>query len=184
MPKPKNNDIPIALLRECFDLDVETGALTWRVRPREHFATANAWASWNAIYPGEKAGTLHPTGYLNIGLTIDRRCRLLLGHRVIFALVHGRWPVDEIDHRNGVEAGDDVDNLREATHAQNCQNRKVNGNNTTGFPGVSKHGNKWQANIAVAGRRRHLGAFDTAEAAHAVRLKAKAELHPFQPVPR
>ena len=44
-------DIPIDYLRECFDLDIETGTLTWRRRPHGHFpservrCSASRWVS-------------------------------------------------------------------------------------------------------------------------------------------
>jgi hypothetical protein len=57
MPKPKNNDIPLAYLRECLDYDPATKALTWKHRPRQHFATTKAWATSNARCAGTSAGS-------------------------------------------------------------------------------------------------------------------------------
>ena len=43
MPKPKDQDIPLAYLCECFDLSPDAGALTWRERPRQHLASDRQW---------------------------------------------------------------------------------------------------------------------------------------------
>ena len=63
MAKPKDTDIPIGFLRECFDLDVETGVLTWRVRPREHFSTASSWKMRNKRFAGKQTGAPLQKGY-------------------------------------------------------------------------------------------------------------------------
>lgn len=184
--KPKDTDIPIAFLRECFVLDPQTGRLMWRVRPREHFPTLRSAASTNGRLAGKPTGSLDSKGYLQIWLTIGGQRRGLLAHRSIFALTHGRWPADEVDHRSGASDDNAPGNLREATHNQNRQNLKLFANNTSGFTGVSwdaRHG-KWQGNIGIGGRLIHLGRFATPEAAYAAYLKAKTELHPFQPAPR
>ena len=54
MSKPKNR-IPLDYLRACFDVDFVAGTLTWRTRPREHFASTWAWKVRNKVYPGERA---------------------------------------------------------------------------------------------------------------------------------
>lgn len=58
--------------------------------------------------------------------------------------------------------------------------------NTSGYVGAcwNKRERKWTAHIRADGKQVYLGSFDTPEAASARYLKAKAELHPFQPVPR
>jgi hypothetical protein len=61
MTKPKDHDIPIAFLRECFDYDPATGALTWRERPLTHFKGKYAQRScnaWNALRAGKPATRL------------------------------------------------------------------------------------------------------------------------------
>lgn len=68
-------------------------------------------------------------------------------------------------------------NLRPATLSQNQWNRKVAKNNTTGYPGVRKHRDKYQSRINVFGEEKCLGSFDTYEEAVAVRKKAELEYH-------
>jgi hypothetical protein len=179
MPRPRN-DIPLAYLAESFDLDPTTpSGLRWRFR-------AHMTPHWNAAFAGKPAGTAWGQGYLQICLTFDGRERKLKAHRVVFALSHGHWPEQEIDHKNGVEAGNDIDNLRSATNGQNAHNQKIYCTNTSGFPGVSwdKQKRRWLAGIMAGGRTIRFGRFNSREQAGAAYLAAKAILHPYAPLPR
>lgn len=82
----------------------------------------------------------------------------------------------EVDHinRNGLD--NRRANLREATRAQNTANRGVQKNNTSGAIGVSRHGKRWSAKLAVGGKDKRLGSFDTVEEASAAYDKAVLEL--------
>jgi hypothetical protein len=180
-------EIPVRFLRECFDYDPQIGVLTWRSRPREHFADERAHGTWNTRFAGKPAFTaLTAQGYPLGVLTFGGRRRAFLAHRVIWALMTGAWPIDQIDHINGVRDDNRWSNLRAATNAENAQNMRISARNTSGFIGVSWDSNrrKWAAEITVDYRRRHLGRHRTREAAHAAYLRAKRKLHPFQPVPR
>lgn len=69
-----------------------------------------------------------------------------------------------VDHinRNGLDCR--RSNLRPATRAQQQANRGKQANNTSGFKGVHLcHSGRWRAQVMVAGRRKHLGLFDTPE---------------------
>ena len=99
-------------------------------------------------------------------------------HRIIFLMHRGYLP-DEIDHIDGNGLNNDVENLRAATRSQNGSNRGTQTNNTSGFKGVSWHktSNKWQAVIKFDGKQRHLGYFDTPDAAHEAYKAAAKRLH-------
>jgi HNH endonuclease/AP2 domain len=101
-------------------------------------------------------------------------------HRLIWALVHDHWPTAEIDHRNGLGGANQLANLREATQAQNAQNLPPSPTRGTYLHVFGRYG----ARIKVNRKQVSLGYFDTVEEAHAAYLKAKSELHTFQPVPR
>lgn len=66
----------------------------------------------------------------------------------------------EIDHENGNGLDNQRHNLRFVTHRQNGQNRK-NQKSSSRYPGVSwfKISKKWEANIQINGRKKHLGLF-------------------------
>lgn len=107
---------------------------------------------------------------------------LLLAHRVAWRIMTGEWP-RMIDHINGVRYDNRWANLRETDNSLNAQNyTKAMRTSTTGLLGVSidkrRSRNRFRAAIRVDGVHFHLGSFDTAEAAHAAYLKAKAIYHP------
>ena len=156
-------------LKELLHYDPETGVFTWAVRR-------------NGIRNGGVAGGLDAKGYRKIG--VDGR--LYLAHRLAWLYVHGVWPQAQMDHRNGVHDDNRISNLREATNAQNSQNRALHANNTSGFPGVTWfwQRRKWMSQITFDGKRKGLGYFDDPEEAHEAYLAAKARLHAFQPTVR
>lgn len=123
-----------------------------------------------------------PTGYVRFKV----RGRMYLGHRLAWLWMTGAWPSAQIDHRNGVRDDNRWSNLREATNAENHQNWRRCTRNTSGYTGVSfcKCNNNWRAVIRVKRVIHRLGRFATPELAYAAYLEAKANLHPFQPIPR
>ncbi len=90
-------------------------------------------------------------------------------HRVAVELMTGKPPVGVVDHRDGNGLNNKWLNLRDTTHQVNQLN--VTGpqaNNTSGYPGVSKHGKRWRGRIMVDGKFQNVGSYDTAEEANAV----------------
>jgi hypothetical protein len=174
-------DIPIDYLRECLDYDPLTGILTWKHRPREHFADDWQYRRWSERFAERKTGFPTGTGHLKVCITIDGKANYIKVHRAAWALMTGTWPKDEIDHVNRRGADNRWVNLREATNAENSQNRKIASSNASGFCGVSwyKKASKWGAKIKVGHHDHFLGLFTTPEAAHTAYLEAKTRLHPF-----
>jgi hypothetical protein len=85
----------------------------------------------------------------------------------------------EVDHRDRGTLNDRIENLRLATRSQNCINRRIHSNNTTGYKGVYWHKRDavWYVRVSVENVGRHLGNFDTFEDAVACRDKWVAEHH-------
>lgn len=118
---------------------------------------------------------------------VDGRRVTVYLHRVVLSAP------DEllVDHKDGNGLNNTRANLRLATRTQNCQNQRVGRRNTSGVKGVSwdQSKNKWQVGIGIAGKRKHIGRFDSlsdAEAAYAraialeygeFGLAAKSEAH-------
>lgn len=159
-----------SFLRECIDYDSDTGVITWRKRPREHFATLNANMAWNARYSGTEAGGLDNKGYRRIA--IARRWHK--AHRLIWEWMTGEVPV-EVDHINRNPSDNRWSNLRNVNHAGNQRNRKLNANSSTGVPGVyvDKRTGRFQAMISIDGRNTRLGSFETLEDAKSARRAAE-----------
>lgn len=119
------------------------------------------------------AGTVTSTGY--VGIVIDGK--RYLAHRIAWALFHGSWPEQQIDHINGIKTDNRIENLRLATNAQNGKNYGANKTNTSGIKGVSwcKQTQKWRAFIRVDGKQLDKGRHSNKDVAIAVRQAAEIE---------
>jgi hypothetical protein len=175
--RERDHCVPVSLLRERLDYAPDTGELRWRPRPEKN---------WTAKYAGKEVGWTTDLGYRAFHLTFNGHTYEVLCHRAAWAITTGAWPLVEIDHRDGIRSNNRWVNLREATHPENAQNRGLSARNTSGLLGVhwDKKRQAWRACIRVNGRLTSLGHHPTRFVAHEAYLKAKAELHPFQPVPR
>lgn len=181
--KPRDTDIPIEFLHECLIYDPDHGTLTWRERPRSHFVSFKAWRTWNGRYAGTVAGALNGYGYRRVRINWNGY-RKATAHRIAWAMTHGAWPTDRIDHRYGNRDDNRIGVLREASFGQNHQNKARYKNNTSGYTGVSFDKSRWAARIRVNNKIHFLGYFDTPQEAHKAYLAAKQELHKFQPQQR
>ena len=97
------------------------------------------------------------------------RKKTYCAHRLVWLHVHGRWPVDVLDHINRDGFDNRLVNLREATPSLNQANRARPNCNTSGFKGVSRRtdGKAWCASVRKEGKDYRLGFFASAEDAAA-----------------
>jgi hypothetical protein len=104
-------------------------------------------------------------------------------HRLAWLYVHGRLPPVQIDHINGDKQDNRIANLREASRAENQQNRAIRRDNKSGHVGAVLHKKigRWSATIRANGARKHLGMFDSAAEAGEAYRSAKRALHAFCP---
>lgn len=152
----------VHLLKEWFCYDPISGALTWRKR-RAQSSPA-----------GSKCGSLNNDGYVHVSFF----GKMYVAHRLIFKIMTGRDPTDEVDHINRDKADNCWENLREATRYQNIANVEPIAKGKSGLRGVkvSKSGRRWTARISVLGRNRNLGAFDTPQKARDAYIAAQKVL--------
>jgi HNH endonuclease len=151
-------ETPIESISDAVCYNPETGSLTWR-----HDRHYNAKA-------GDEVGCLSGSSGRRFRFNGKRK---FFAHRVAWALVYGRWPEAEIDHRNGDPADNRLVNLREATRTQQRGNQRPSG--ASGVRGVSwnKEHQKWH--VAV-GKKYH-GRFTDLAEAQAVAQSAAAEFY-------
>jgi len=170
--------LSIDVLRQLIDLDSETGSLRWLPRPPFFFKSNQKHTSehrannWNSRYAWTPAlACVDKSGHL-FGRIFDH---MFFAHRVVFALMNGHWPVNSVDHINGVPADNRISNLRDVTHKENMRNQKRGKANTSGHIGVSanKRLGKWAAHITVNGQQKHLGFHEQLKDAVNARLAAE-----------
>lgn len=77
-------------------------------------------------------GSYDKDGYLIIKI----KGKQYKAHRIVFALVHGRFPDGEIDHINGVRDDNRIENLRECTRLGNVLNEHREANKDTKYVGI------------------------------------------------
>ncbi len=92
-------------------------------------------------------------------------------HRVIINIPDGLVP----DHRDRRPLNNMEYNLRAATHSENADNRGLFSNNTSGYRGIRKVGDRWRVVKQNNGKRIDLGTFATLELAAIARAEATGE---------
>lgn len=90
----------------------------------------------------------------------DGTSRLLYLHKVICPSPPGM----DTDHSDGDSLNNRRSNLRVATRAQNLANGKHRASKS-GYRGVQRNGNRWNARVTFNGKHKHIGSFATPEAA-------------------
>lgn len=152
--------ISVAELREYFRYDPTTGGL---------FIAKSTGRGCGSV--GSRAGSVQVSGYRMVGF----RGKKYREHILAVALQTGIWPTQPIDHRDNSFAGrsnNKWDNIRVATPSLNRANAKLRADNQSGRKGVYRQGSRWRAQIRVDGALKHLGYFDTVDAAHGAYTKA------------
>ncbi len=155
------NDLTQEELKRQLSYDPQTGLFTRLV--------ANA----SNVRIGDIAGTDDGSGYTRI-----RVHKIIYpAHRLAFLYMTGAFPLEQVDHQNGIRDDNRWINLRAVSFEENRRNHKTQRNNTSGVPGVSWDNkiSRWVARIGAGGKRVVLGTFDDFEKAIEVRLSAELE---------
>lgn len=150
-------------MRDAFSYDPSTGAIA---RAKD---SANGQGK-----TGDLASRIGKCGRV----FLHHQGKKLSAGRVAWVVYHGKWPEACIDHVNGNPLDNRIENLREATHAENMRNRKTHAHSSTGVKGVSRRqSGKFRASIAFGGVLHRIGLFDSISEASAAYEKAAIAMH-------
>lgn len=144
-------------LKLLFDYNPDTGELIWI-------------KSYRNRLNGKHAGAIDSKGRRRVEIN----GRTYAAHHICFAMYHGYWPKDQVDHRDQDKLNNRINNLREATNAENSRNRR---HKRGGFKGVSFHKGRYIARIMKDGECINLGSFDTPEPASDAYKAAAIKYH-------
>ena len=161
-------------LKELLDYNPSTGVFRWKENTgsRGKKGAVTGCVRWDKHSFPEEPNDCKK--YMIIG--VDGKTHR--AHRLAFLYVHGYMP-KEVDHKDNHGLHNWIDNLREATHAQNNWNKKLKINNKSRYKGVclDKRRGTWRAEIQ-ANKVRYSGTgFDTPELAYSWYCQKAKELH-------
>jgi hypothetical protein len=162
-------------LHECFEYDSQTGMLTWKNRPEHHFQTKKSQLHFKSAYAGKLVDNDAGEGYYRVCIDGSR----YKVSRIVWKLFKKVDPLNLIDHINSNRKDNRIENLREATHVQNAQNKKVSILNKLGLKGVyyRKKEKAYYVEIKVNKLRKKVGSYKTAEEAHKAYCEAVTIYH-------
>jgi hypothetical protein len=164
---------PAEELHSLFSYDPNTGVLTWKKRfPLTHRNNIH-----NSRDAGKEVGATDSWGHRQV--RVGGKLRAV--HRIIWKMMTGSDPVEQIDHINGIRDDNRWSNLREATALHNAWNNGGKPSNKSGYPGVfamktkRATSKKWRVTIHAGGTRMFIGDFYTKDEAIAAYNKAFAK---------
>lgn len=151
-------------LRELIEYDPDTGEFLWKYRGRGWFESDKLCRQFNHRFAGKPAGTFAKHRSIQV---FGKKYK---AHRVAFAIHHGYWPPNEVDHIDRNPLNNRISNLRACDRLENSRNQSVYKNNKSGVRGVRWVNGKWQASIGPgSGRAVILGRYSMKEDAIAAR---------------
>jgi hypothetical protein len=157
-------------------LRYEDGKLYWR--PRSQGGVAGSYKGgverWNKMCAGKEVGWVERAGGYR---AVELHNQIFKVHRLVWKLLTGQDPVDEIDHINGDVSDNRIENLREATRHGNARNAPLRKDSALGLKGVQVlPSGRFRSAIQKGGKKQGLGTYDTPEEAYAAYCKAATEL--------
>jgi len=145
-------------VKKLLHYDPETGFFTWLCDP---FTGPRR--------KGTIAGVIGSFGYRSIKIAQIK----YMAHRLAWLVTYGSWPIFDVDHINGRQDDNRIENLREASRSENCANRHLESFGVSGFKGVfwNKKLGKWQVGLKKGKLRKHVGLFSDLNEAKAAYVR-------------
>ena len=120
-----------------------------------------------------------------IQININKKLYYL--HRVIYKYFNEDWDITDTSHNNLIDhididpTNNKIENLRRVNNSENQRNQKKKKNCSSQYRGVSWHkrDSKWEAQISIDWKKKHLGQFDTEEEAAEAYKKKYNEIMEF-----
>ena len=141
---------PLEELKEFLDYNPDTGIIIWKKTTNQR------------IKVGQEAGSLNVRTKNLVYRLIKFNHGSYKAHRLAYYMYHGIDPRNnDIDHEDRNGLNNKINNLRLATRSDNCKNRSMAENNTSGVTGVSwaKKRRRWEARLKMNGKQKYLGYF-------------------------
>lgn len=147
-------------LKNRVTYDPDSGNFVWRT-------------SSGTVKAGYRSKSLDTSGYFQIQILGKR----YLHHRLAFLYMTGQFPLEEVDHINGIRTDNRWLNLRLVSRLENRKNVRMLDSNTSGHVGVRwlEDRGKWRAYIKSDRKQKMLGYFDHLSDALAARAAAERE---------
>tara|TARA_R110002020_G_scaffold158329_1_gene341505 strand:+ start:199 stop:660 length:462 start_codon:yes stop_codon:yes gene_type:complete len=107
--------------------------------------------------------------------------KMWLRHRLVVAAFNKQFDINNIEHQVDHIDGDRLNNAFDNLRVVSSQGNHFNRPTAKGCDWHRPTG-KWRAQLMVNGKSKHLGLFDTEEAARAAYLAAKEKYHVIQTI--
>ena len=123
---------------------------------------------------GDVAGCIGNRGYRIVVVN----GRQYMAHRLVW-IMHGNDPVPMLDHINGDQLDNRIENLRPANASQNQRNQKLRKDSTSGIKGVSwiSTRKRWSGQVWHKGKLHRAGDFKDKDECAAAVAKLRKSLH-------
>ena len=109
---------------------------------------------------------INANGYCHVKLSVQNKPTTKNIHRLVAdEFLYNTENKKCVDHIDNNRLNNNLTNLRFATNKENCQNRSLSNNNTSGYKGITfcKILNKWQSYIHIDSIKINLGYFENKE---------------------
>ena len=155
---------PPSYIKETIHYNPDTGKMHWKERKNDKRFNANRAGKEVRFDRYQRNG---------VSIRVDGHKVKIYHHHIAWCIFYGEWPDRNlvIDHINGNHYDNRIVNLRLVTIKENCKNKSLPRNNTSGHQGVffNKRDDKWYASIYAGNKRIHLGIFSNKDDAIAAR---------------